>query len=290
MAAVNRNYTYAMLAVLLWSTVASAFKLSLKYLNFVQLLFYASAVSTLALLVIVSLSGKWTTFKNHLSKNWEKSLALGLLNPLLYYAVLFKAYSLLPGQEAQALNYTWAIALSLLSVPLLKHKLTAKSLLAILVSFSGALIVATRGNLAELRFADPLGDTLALFSAVIWAIYWIFNTKEKQDDAVKLASNFLMGLPLVAAFALASSELTVPVEGLFGAAYVGVFEMGVTFVLWSKALSSSESAAKVCNLIYLSPFLSLVFLHAVVGEAILPSTVIGLVLIVAGIAVQSRVI
>ena len=286
----NRSYVYAGFAVLLWSTVASAFKLSLRYLNFVQLLFYASLASTLVLLAVVSLSGNWRAFKNHLSKNWKKSLALGLLNPLLYYTVLFKAYSLLPGQEAQALNYTWAIALSLLSVPLLKHKLTAKSLLAILVSFSGALIVATRGNLAELRFADPLGDTLALFSAVIWAIYWIFNTKEKQDDAVKLASNFLLGFPLVAAFALASSELTVPVEGLFGAAYVGVFEMGVTFVLWSKALSSSESAAKVCNLIYLSPFLSLVFLHAVVGEAILPSTVIGLVLIVAGIAAQSRVI
>jgi hypothetical protein len=38
--------------------------------------------------------------------------------------------------------------------------------------------------------------------------------------------------------------------------------------------------------IYLSPFLSLVFIHVLVGEIILPSTYAGLVLIIAGIGIQ----
>jgi drug/metabolite transporter (DMT)-like permease len=62
--------------------------------------------------------------------------------------------------------------------------------------------------------------------------------------------------------------------------------MGVTFVLWLNALKLSESTAKVGNLIFLSPFLSLIFIHLFVGEDILASTLIGLVLIVAGILCQ----
>lgn len=74
--------------------------------------------------------------------------------------------------------------------------------------------------------------------------------------------------------------------GLVGAAYVGVFEMGITFVLWISALKLSENTAKVGNLIFLSPFLSLVFIHFLVGEDILPSTFIGLVFIVMGLFIQ----
>ena len=45
-----------------------------------------------------------------------RAAALGFLNPFLYYVVLFKAYDLLPAQEAQPLNYTWAITLAILFV------------------------------------------------------------------------------------------------------------------------------------------------------------------------------
>jgi drug/metabolite transporter (DMT)-like permease len=74
--------------------------------------------------------------------------------------------------------------------------------------------------------------------------------------------------------------------GLLGATYVGIFEMGITFVIWLKALKFSKTTARVSNLIYLSPFLSLVFIYLSVGEQILFSTVIGLILIVVGIFVQ----
>jgi drug/metabolite transporter (DMT)-like permease len=67
---------------------------------------------------------------------------------------------------------------------------------------------------------------------------------------------------------------------------VGIFEMGITFVLWLSALKLSESTAKVGNLIFMSPFLSLVFIHFLVGEDILASTFIGLVLIISGLLMQ----
>ena len=62
--------------------------------------------------------------------------------------------------------------------------------------------------------------------------------------------------------------------------------MGITFVLWLNALRYSKTTAGVSNLIYLSPFISLIIIHFTVGEAILQSTVFGLALIVSGILMQ----
>jgi drug/metabolite transporter (DMT)-like permease len=67
-----------------------------------------------------------------------------------------------------------------------------------------------------------------------------------------------------------------------------VFEMGIAFVLWSYAMKKAENTAKVSNLIFISPFLSLVFIWFILGERILPSTYVGLVLIMAGLWLQQR--
>ena len=62
--------------------------------------------------------------------------------------------------------------------------------------------------------------------------------------------------------------------------------MGITYVVWLYALRLSRTTAQVSNLIYLTPFLSLMVVHVVVGERIFGSTVVGLVLIVGGILLQ----
>ena len=71
-----------------------------------------------------------------------------------------------------------------------------------------------------------------------------------------------------------------------GAAYVGLFEMGITFSLWLRALKLSPSPALVSNFVYISPFLSLVLLRFVLGESLLVSTFVGLVFIIGGIGLQ----
>ncbi len=77
---------------------------------------------------------------------------MGLLNPFLYYIVLFKAYDLLPAQQAQPLNYTWALTLTILSVPMLGQRLTKIDSLACCLGYTGALIIATGGNIMTLNF------------------------------------------------------------------------------------------------------------------------------------------
>ncbi len=285
----KQAYIYAITAVLFWSTVASAFKVSLRYLDFLQLLFFASIVSIIVLFLILLIQNKLSLFKEYSRKDYLHSVMLGFLNPFLYYVILFKAYSLLPAQEAQPLNYTWSIMLVLLSIPLLKQKIGVKSILAIFVSYFGVFIISTRGDILGLSFTNLNGVLLALGSAVIWALFWIYNIKDKRDEVAKLFLNFSFGFIFILISIILSSKMTIPaMAGFAGATYVGLFEMGITFVLWLKALKLSRTTAQVSNLIYLSPFLSLVLIHLVVGEKILLSTIIGLIFIVAGIIIQQR--
>ena len=283
----RRAYLYGLAAVLLWSTVASAFKLSLRYLDYAQLLLYACAVSTLVLGAIVVAQKKANLVFAGGRRAWLRSLGFGLINPLVYYLVLFSAYERLPAQEAQPLNYTWALTLTLLSIPLLKQRPSRADLLAGLVCYSGVFVISTRGDVFGLHFSDPVGVVLALGSTVLWSLYWIFNTRDQRDPVVRLFLNFALALPFVFLYCLVESRpWPVSAAGLWGAAYIGVFEMGVAFVLWQQALRYSKNAAQVGNLIFVSPFFSLVFIYFFVGEEILWSTLVGLVLVVAGLLLQ----
>lgn len=278
---------YGLGAVLLWSTVASAFKLTLRHADPIQLLLYASAIALIFLGGILTLRGKLGLAFSCTGRQYLRSLVLGLLNPFCYYLILFKAYDLLPAQVAQPLNYTWALTLAILSIPLLGQKIGARDFAAGLVCYTGVLVISTGGDLTGFRIADPLGVGLALGSTVIWALYWIENTRDDRDPVAGLFLNFLFGLPFILITCLLFSDPWIPsMKGLLGTAYVGIVEMGAAFVLWLSALRLSENTARVGFLIFLSPFLSLIFIHFFVGEEILPSTLIGLVLIVAGLLVQ----
>lgn len=283
----TRAYLYAVATVGLWSTVASAFKLTLDHMGFLEMLLGASVVSLAALFVIVLAQGKLAAIAHSSAKDLACSAALGFLNPFLYYVILFKAYSVLPAQEAQPLNWTWPIMLVLLSIAILKQPIRWASVLAVAISFSGVLVISTRGDVLAFRFTNLPGALLALGSSVIWALFWIYNVKDYRDEIVKLFLNFVFGSIFTLAAVLFFGELRVPPSaGLLGVLWIGLFEMGITFVSWLKALQLSRTTAQVSNLVYAAPFLSLFLIHFIVGEEILPSTVLGLVLIVAGVIVQ----
>jgi len=283
----KKAYLFAGLAVFFWSTVATSFKLALREYDFIQLIFYASAVAVIHLFVVLLVQRKTHLIFSQSRREWRYSLVMGAVNPLLYYLVLFKAYSLLPGQVAQPLNMIWPITLALLSGPLLGQKISKMSIVALCVSFVGVFFISSQGGLAGLKNTNMLGVFLALGSSVLWAVYWIFNVRDQRDEVVKLFLNFAIGmvflLPVVAFFS--SFKIT---WGLgFGAIiYSGLFEVGITYVLWLKAMTLTTSNAKIGNLVFFTPFLSLVFIHFVLKESIFITTFIGLIFIVSGVLLQ----
>jgi len=286
---VTKSYIYGITAILLWSTAASAFKIALRYIDYVQLLLYAGTISTIVLFLILVFQRKVGTIFSFSRNYYLRSAGVGLLNPFLYYMVLLKAYTLLPAQIAQPLNYTWPLMLVLLSIPLLGQKLQGRSLIAILVSFSGVFFISSQGNLSEFRIENPLGVLLATGSSIVWALFWIFNVKDKRDEVVKLFLNFVFGSLYTFIIALFISDpfpANIDYRGVLAATYVGFFELSITFTLWLKALQLATSNVRISNLVYISPFVSLILIHFIIGESIYPTTIMGLMLIILGIGIQ----
>jgi len=283
----RKAYLYALAAIFFWATIGSAFKLSLRHMNFGQLLFYATLVSLCVIGTVLVFQHKVSLLRSLSVKEVAQSALLGLFNPFLYYMVLLKAYSMLQAQEAVALNYIWPVMLVLLSIPILRQPISLKSVLAICISFMGTFIIATGGHVLDFRFTNTFGVSLALGSAVFWAFFWILNVKDKRDQVSKLFLNFVFGFIYILTYTLATCNFIVPdAKGLLGIIYIGFFEMGITFIFWLKALQLSATTAKVTNLIFIAPFLSLLIVSIVVGEKIMISTFVGLVFIVSGIVLQ----
>jgi drug/metabolite transporter (DMT)-like permease len=284
----NQAIIFGLGAVLLWSTVATAFSISLKYLSPTQLLLIANIVSLIFLIALLTMKGEIKLFFSYAKQSWKASLFFGAINPFLYYLILLQAYKLLPAQEAQAINYTWAIMLSFMAVSLLKQRLKMADYIAAGACYFGVLYISTRGQIDTLAFTNITGVAFALFSTIIWAFYWLMNTKDTRPSLIGLTLNFAFSLPLIFLFAGITGELSHwNTGGLWGAVYIGLFEMGLSFVLWNKALKLTSHASRIANLIFLAPLLSIVWLSQFAGEPILTSTLVGLACILVGLFIQN---
>jgi drug/metabolite transporter (DMT)-like permease len=278
------SYLFALIAVLLWSTVATAFKIALKGMDFMQVLMFSSFVSAIVLFIIVLIQKKIGLLKQYISKHLIRGIFLGFLNPFLYYTILLKSYSVLPAQEAMILNYTWPIMLVILSIIILKQPIKLINIIAIFVSFIGIAIIASKGDIVHMVFSDLTGDILALSSSIIWALFWILNVRDKNDEVMKLFVSFSFGFIFSFILTMLFSEIKLPESKyIFSFVYIGFFEMSITFTLWLIGLKLATTSDKVSNLVFLSPFLSLLFIHFIIGEEIKIASLFGLVMIVCSI-------
>jgi drug/metabolite transporter (DMT)-like permease len=283
----GKAYVFAGIAIFFWSTVATAFKIALRHLDFVQLLFIATWTSFIVYFLIALFQKKLFTLFSISTNELIHSAILGLINPFIYYLILFKAYSLLPAQVAQPINMIWPIILVFLSIPLLKQKIAVKSFLALFISFAGVYLVSSQGMPFTFKISEPFGIVLAAGSSIIWSFYWIFNVRDSRDEVNKLLlSFFFAGIYISILVPFVTDISSINLKGALVAMYAGIFEMGITFLLWLKALRLTSTTDKISNLVYLAPFFSLILIHIFVGETIFWTTVLGLCLIVGGIIIE----
>jgi drug/metabolite transporter (DMT)-like permease len=124
-------------------------------------------------------------------------------------------------------------------------------------------------------------------TTVIWSLFWLFNSKNSNDSVVSLFLIFLFSLPYILMIFYWSDSFVIPsLKGVISSAYIGLFEMGVTVVLWQLALKTSTTVSRVASLVFITPFLSLLILHFVLKEDILASTIFGVMLICLGLILQ----
>ena len=290
----QESLLFGLMAVGLWSTMATAFKWALLYTTPMQLITVATTVSWLFFAMRLAVSGSLRSVMEVPRTIRWRCLILGLLNPGLYYWILFQAYDLLPAQDAMAINYTWGLTLPLIASLFSKIVPTRSEIGLALLSYLGILIIVTDGDLSAFEFTAPRGVLLALLSTVIWGLSWVLNSRfvdtHQLNPEVTLFLNFTAATPILWLLTtLSDGVIALTWASILSGLYVGLLEMGIAFVLWMNALRLTNNPIRVSSLIFLAPPLSLVLITTVLGEPISQSTLLGLVVILLGLAGQQFV-
>lgn len=279
----------ASLAVLSWSTVATAFKLALENMTHFELLLIASFTSLLIFAMILTFQHLWGALTHLSLRNWIYFALLGLLNPVLYYLVLFKSYSLLPAQIAQPINYMWPVVLTVLLAVFAHRKIPKRKYIGLIISLGGVFLISLGSKTIGHFHLSGVGLSLASLSAVLWALYWLVTSKNKDkvDSTISLFLCFFFGTIYLFITSCFIGVHTLTAIGILSGMYVGCFEMGVPFVAFGYSIRKTNNPALINQMCYISPFMSLFFISVILHEPIVITTYLGLVMIVLGIVFNS---
>ena len=282
-----QSYLNLALCILLWASIPVASKKILVELNNLQMLFYSTVFSVIALGALVLWQRKSAILFQHTLRDFAHLSWLGFLGAFLYYVLLYGAFANTSAAEGFVLAYTWPILISLLAVPLLGQKLTPVRLTAIAISFSGVVLIVTRGQMVEFQVENLAGNLLALCGAFVFALFSILGRRAKYDLTFAAFIYFCAALICAGAAVAVTGSLTLPSLSVWGwILYNGLLVNGVSYLFWFKALEHGETFI-VSNLLYLTPVLSLPLVRVFLNEPVHASAVSGLILILVGILLQS---
>lgn len=281
------SYLNLALCILLWASIPVASKKILVEMSNVQMLFWSTIFSFVVLAGVLVIQRKLRLLARYTVADYGWMGLLGFLGAYLYYILLYGAFALTTAAEGFILAYTWPILVSLLAVMLLGEKLTGRRLLAVAISFFGVLVIVTQGRIISVAFTSLAGDLLALAGAFVFALFSVLGKRARYDQTVSATVYFGVALLAVTATVLLTDGIPAPSAGVWPwLLYNGVLVNGISYVFWFKALENGDTFV-ISNALYLTPFLSLLYVYFWLDEAILPSAVVGLVVIVAGIGVQA---
>ena len=283
----TKAFLYAGITVLLWSTVSTAFKLALQEMNPLQLITISMSISSILLGLFIIITGEYKTLIQATKKELLLSFIPGFML-FIYYIALFLAYERLPAQIAQPINYSWALMLALLSVLLLKQKLSLKEFFCLLFAYSGIVVISI-GGAKHLGTPNIFGLACVIFSTFLYALYWIYSTKTTFSNTNQLFISFLVSaLCGIFILAITKQSISLTTNVFLPAIYIAFFELTIPFILWGMAMRCTQSVSRIASLPFLSPFLALFWVNLILKEHIAPTTYIGLAIILAGTYMQQR--
>lgn len=274
------------LCILLWASIPVATKKILVELDNLQTLFYSTVFSLLVMGILMIVQKKKKELKKYSIRQYSIMFFLGFLGNYLYYILLYGAIDKTTASEGFILAYTWPMLVLVLSFIILKEKVTLKKLVGVFISFFGIIIITTNGNITKFNLTNLYGDVLALSGAIVFALFSVLGKKYNFDKTISVFIYFLCALIFLIPTVLNFSGLVLPSSNVWiWIIYNGVFVNGVSYIFWFKALEGGETAI-ISNILYLTPFVSLIYISIFLDEKILMSSVIGLVVIVFGVVLQ----
>lgn len=282
----KKEYLYAGTSILCFGTVATASKLLMNQLDAVYVLAFSFLAATLFLGFYNWKKGYLKELSRLSAKTVIRMVVIGSLGVFFYNYFLLLGTARLKAQTAFVINELWPALIIIFSCWILKEKMNFGKAVAVIFSFLGILVVTTDGKLLEFSLGDTKGVLYALLAAVCYGLYCTLNKRENYDKNLSVMVSYMAGTILAFVLAVFQGKLKSPTGSqAAGMIWNGVICNALPYLTWALALDIGNTAV-IANLAYLTPFVSLLVTHFVLGEKITIFSVSGLLLIVLGIVIQ----
>lgn len=283
----KKAYLFAGISILLWSTIATVSKLLLEHLGSYEVLCISALFAALALLVINIATGNIRHLRQYRFKDYLTIVLIGLPGTFFYNVFLYAGTDLLQASQAFTINYLWPIMSVVFACIILKETMTPRIAAAIAVSLLGVVTVAGEG-LFRFDAQTLKGVAMCVLAAICYGAFTALNKKWTYDKYLSMMiaffATFVLCLPATLA---AGSSLSLSTGQLLGLGWNGVFVLAIATTTWAIALDNGQTA-KISNLAYITPFLSLVWTFLILNEVPGIWSIAGLAIIVLGIFIQLK--
>lgn len=282
----RKEYIYALLAIVMWGTMSTVAKLLLGQLDSMYVLAYTCLFATLILLGYSCVVGNIKRLRELSPGIILRMTAIGSLGVFFYNLFYFMGTTRLPAQEAFVINDLWPALIIIFSWVILKEKMSWGKIAAVVLSFIGIIVVTTNGDINAFKTVSVTGIIFCVLDAICYALYSTLGKRENYDKGLAVLVAYLSGTIVAFICVLVMGNFHLPtVKEAAGLMYNGIICNAIPYLFWAFALDMGNTAI-IANMVYLTPFISLLVTHFVLGERITVFSVLGLCLIVAGIVVQ----
>lgn len=244
----SRAIIFLVLAALLWSTGG----FFIKWVDWNPMAI-SGGRSTISAVVIA------VAFRHNLKITWSPLQLTGALAYALTVTLFVVANKMTTAANAILLQYTAPIHVALLSAWLLNEHPTRRDWLTIIAVFFGMLLFFFQ----QMSPGNLIGNLCALFTGFTFALFIVLL--RKQRGASPAASVFL-GNILTALAGLPFMVDSLPsVSGWFGLMFLGVFQLGMAYVLYTFAIAH-VTAMEAILITLIEPVLNPFWVFILIGE------------------------
>ncbi len=292
----NRKYIAAYIevtfAVIVWGASFIATKLALRDLAPVTVVWLRFAIGVIILGVATGM---------------RKQFSLPQKQDMLYFGVLgflgitFHQWLQSTGlQTVQASTTAWIVATSpvfiaILSWIFLRERLVWLQITGIVLATVGVLLVVSKGDLRALFSGHfgTTGDILILISAPNWAVFSILSSRGLKKYPATQMMFYVMAIGWLFTSILFFSGgniadiIHITSSSLIGVGFLGIFCSGLAYIAWYDGLQALP-ATQIGAFLYLEPLVAVLVAWAVLGESLIPVTLLGGVVILLGVRLVQK--
>lgn len=282
-----RGTLYALLAVAMFATLGTGFKIAVARMSSYSVVVWIAIWATLTLFIFLARTRRVGTIVTEFRQRPFFFPVAGVIGLGVQQFLCLKTYEYIPASQAVILHYSYPLMMLLLSWVIFREKSDWRALCCVVLGFAGVyVLVSSGGDLGDLRLS--IGVMVALGTAFSFALFCVLIKHARFSVTAGMFLLNLFGLLfLFCLLPLYPMQWSISGTDMLLVACLGIFPTAVAFILWNRALRMIPTG-RSSNCALLVPILSLVCIAVVLKERIEFMQAVGMTIVMLSVFLNIR--